>query len=107
MKVLPVCKSQWPSNEERKGLELDTYKVPSNPAQMATTTLCIDMAGPTGFSDVLPNEWDEVSVLTVHPPNSRPQDLVFSYATRKSGPCRLRGDDFLPERPRIIGFGFT
>lgn len=61
------------------------------------------MADPTGFSDGLPSEWREVSVSTVYPPSSRPQNLVFLYAARKSELCRVRGDASPPEHPRIIG----
>ena len=75
--------------------------------QATTTTLFIDMGDPTSSSDIPPSEWDDVSVLAVYPPNPCPQDLVFFYATRKSGLLRLRGDPFLPERPRITNLYFT
>ena len=106
IEVLVVCKSQWPSNEEREGPGLDGYKI--LPSQyIPTTTLCISMADLVGFGDTLPSEWYEVSISATYLPNPRPQDSAFVHAAHKFGFCRLRGDFFLPEDPRTIGLPFT
>ena len=71
IEVLAVCKSQWPSNEEREGTGLDRYKILPGERIPTITTLFISMADPMGFSDSLPSEWYEVSILATHLPGSR------------------------------------
>ena len=94
------------SNEEREGTGLDRYKILPGECIPTVTTLFIGMGDPIGFSDSLPSEWYEVSILVTHPPDSCPQDSVFMHAVCTSEPCRLR-DASLQELPGTVDLNFT